>query len=466
MARIAVFNPANGEQIADVADGGQAAVDEAVAKARASFEAGVWRHKPDAERARILWRVAELIERDAADLAATESRNTGQSVAYAQNLVRSGAELFRYYAGWCTKTNGMSSDLRIGGPGGAALQFHAYTVMEPVGVAGLIIPWNGPFYCAAMKLAPALAAGCSCVLKPAEQTPLTSLMLERIMLEAGIPEGVVQVVTGYGATTGAAMARHRGVDKIAFTGSTATGKEIVNAVTGNLKRVTLELGGKSPVIVFDDADLARAAPFLAGGVFNNSGQVCSCGSRIYVKRSVFDQVAEAIVAAARAHRLGGGDDTAATMGPLISARQRDRVAGIVDEGRQQGASVLTGGNAVDRPGFFFEPTIVTGTRPEMRLIREEIFGPVGSLIPFDDEEEVMIEANDTEYGLAATVWTQDIGRAHRLARRLQAGTVWLNCRMADSSMPLGGFKQSGWGYEMGWKGLETYLQTKTIYAGL
>lgn len=450
---ITVFDPEFGEPIGEVPDEGKSAVDAAVAKAHSALDQGVWGQMPGPARTKLLWRIADLIEARLEDLATTEARNTGMSVVYARNLVRTAAELFRYYAGWCTKVHGISTDLRLpGAAAGSVTDVHSYTLMEPYGVVGLIIPWNGPFYCAAMKLAPALAAGCHCILKPAEQTPLTTLMLRGIVEEAGVPDGVVNVVTGRGQTTGAAIAAHPEIEKIAFTGSTATGREIVSAAAGNFKRVTLELGGKSPVIVFDDADLTRAMPFLAAGVFTNAGQVCTCGSRIYVQRGVYEQVVERLAEAAKAIRLGGSSDPQATMGPLISRRQRERVAGLVEEGRQGGAEIVTGGKPADRPGFFFEPTIVTRVRPDMRMVREEIFGPVGTVIPFEDEEAVLAAANDTEYGLAATVWTGDISRAHRFAKRLQAGTVWINCRVADHSMPLGGHKQSGWGHEMGWKG--------------
>jgi phenylacetaldehyde dehydrogenase len=413
-----------------------------------------------------MWRIADLIVQNVQELAQLEGRNNGMPPVYAANLIRAAAEVFRYYAGWCTKIHGISTDLILPGAQGTTTEYHAYTLMEPIGVAGLIIPWNGPFYCAAMKLGPVLASGCSCVLKPAEETPLTTLRLESILQEAGLPDGVVNIVTGYGETTGAAIAAHPGIDKIAFTGSTQTGKLIIQAASGNLKRVTLELGGKSPVLVFKDADLIKAMPFIAAGIFANAGQVCTAGSRVYVQRDVCDQVLEGLTKAAKALRLGGSQDADATMGPLISAKQRERVAMLVDEGRRDGASIVTGGKSVARAGYFFEPTIITEVNSSMRLVREEIFGPVGAVIPFDDEESVIAEANHTEYGLAATAWTRDVGRAHRLGRLLQAGTVWLNCRAVDLSMPLGGYKQSGWGHEMGWKGLESYLHTKAVYAGL
>ena len=467
-ATIAIHDPATEEQIGEITDGGAATVDEAVARARASFNAGVWTDKPGSERAKILWKVADLIENRADELAALDSRNVGMSRNHARNLMFAAAEQVRYYSGWCTKIYGKAADLRSpGGITGQAAQYHAYTIKEPVGVAGCIVPWNGPALNAVIKLGPALTAGCSVVLKPAEETPLSARVLGEILTDAGVPEGVVNIVDGYGHTVGAALSAHPDVDKIAFTGSTEVGKLIVQAAAGNLKKVMLELGGKSPVLIYNDADLPRAIAGAALGIFINSGQGCVCGSRVFVQRGVYEQVVEGIAAAANALRLGGPQDEHVDIGPLISRKQLGRVMDFIDEGRADGVEVVTGGKRLDRPGYFVEPTVLTGVRPDMRLYREEIFGPVVAVMPFDDEEEVIAEANNSIYGLAAAVWTNDLGRSHRLAKRLEAGTVWLNAQFAwDPAMPFGGYKQSGWGYEYALEGVEAYMKTKSVYTGI
>ncbi|MGY4711644.1 aldehyde dehydrogenase family protein [Mycolicibacterium sp. CBM1] len=466
-AIIPVFNPSTEEQIAEVPHADQAAVDEAVARARETFESGVWRKLPAAHRAEVLFRAAEIIKARTDELAEIEARDNGMNAMAARQIIKVANEMLVYYAGWVGKIHGESANLISDGLLGHFEEYHTFTQLEPVGVVGLIIPWNGPFFIAMLKVAPALAAGCSAVLKPAEETPLSALKLEEIFREAGLPDGVLNVITGHGETTGAALTAHHDVDKIAFTGSTEVGRLIVKAAAGNLKRLTLELGGKSPLIMFDDANLEKAIMGAGMGLLAGSGQNCSCTSRIYVQRKIYHQVVEGLAAFAQMLPMGGYDDPTSVLGPLISEKQRKRVHDIVSEGVSRGAEVITGGKPMDRRGYFYEATIIANTTPDMRLIREEIFGPVGSVIPFDDEEEAIAAANDTDYGLAGAIWTENLSRAHRVANALRGGQIWVNSALAaDPSMPICGHKQSGWGGERGKKGLEAYFNTKSVYIGL
>jgi aldehyde dehydrogenase (NAD+) len=465
---VAIVDPVTEQQIAEFVDGGAAAVDAAVARARETFDSGVWRQKPPGEQAQVLWRVAELLEARAGELAELDSLNTGMPLPQAQRNIAAAVEFFRYFSGWCTKINGISHDVRMsGGLTGLEGSVHGYTMKEPVGVVGLIVPWNGPAFNVAAKLAPSLAAGCSSVLKPAEETPLSALVFERVLSEAGVPDGVVNLVNGYGHTAGQALVDHPDVDKIAFTGSTEVGKLIVQAAAGNLKRVMLELGGKSPVLIYDDADLDMAIIAASMGIFIHSGQACVAGSRVFAQRGVYEQVVEGIAKRAAKIRLGGPNEERVQSGPLISERQMHRVMGYIDEGKRDGAEVVIGGHRLDRTGYFVHPTVLAEVRSDMRVYQEEIFGPVVAVTPFDDDDEAVAMANNTMYGLAASAWTRDVSHAHRLAKRIDAGTVCINCQMMwDPAMPFGGFKQSGWGYENGQEGLEGYLKNKTIWVQL
>jgi len=465
---IQIIDPVTEDPITEFTDCGTEAVDDAVGRAKASFDAGVWSGLPGRERAKIMWRIADLIEENAEELAQLDSLNTGMPLMQAQLVVPTCAEFFRYYAGWCTKLNGNSYDVKTSGiASDTYVDMHAYTLKEPYGVVGLIFPWNGPIFNASAKLAPALAAGCSMLVKPAEETPLSAFLLDRLIAEAGVPDGVVNLLTGYGHTAGAAIAAHPDVQKVAFTGSTEVGKEIVRASAGNLKKVMLELGGKSPVLIYDDADLDTAIMMASVGIFVHSGQGCVCGSRIFVQRGVYDRVVEGIATFADNFKLGGPEEEGSMSGPLISHKQLTRVMGFIEEGKSGGAEVVTGGHRLDRKGYFVHPTVLTNVDPGMRLYQQEIFGPVVTVLPFDDDDEAVAMANDTTYGLAATVWTTNLSRAHRLAKRLQAGTVTINSQLVfDHTVPFGGYKQSGWGHEFGREGVEAYLQTKSVWAQL
>ncbi len=464
-ARISIEDPSTGRTIASVGNADAGAVDRSARAASQAFDDKRWRSLTPAARARILWRVADLMEANLAELAELETLDTGKSLSMTeQGEVPFAAECFRYYAGWCSKIEGATKDLSSA-PGDA---FHAYTRREPVGVVALIVPWNGPLVQAAWKVAPALAAGCSAVLKPDEKTPLTALRLAELLLEAGLPAGVLNVVTGSGPAAGAALVRDPGVDKVSFTGSTETGKAVATAAAASLKKVTLELGGKSPVIVCADADLEQAIPGAAEAIFANSGQVCVAGSRLYAEGPVYADVVAGVAEIARGLKVGPGSDPATEMGPLISAAHLDRVHAMVERGRGEGARVVAGGERLDLgSGFYFSPTVLADTEASMEIVREEVFGPVLAAMRFDDPDEVVGFANDSRYGLAASIWTRSLSRAHRLAAELRAGLVWINCHgLPDMAIPFGGYRQSGWGRENGYEGLLEYTELKSVVARL
>jgi len=456
------YNPATGEVLAQVAEGDRADIDEAVKAARKAFDQGPWRRMTASERGRVIWKLADLLEAHTEEFGYLESLDNGKPLAIAKAAdVPLAVDLFRYMAGWATKIEGNTIPISVPYTPGA--KYLAYTMREPVGVAGQIIPWNFPLLMAAWKLGPALACGCTVVLKPAEQTPLSALRLGELIMEAGFPDGVVNIVPGYGETAGAALAAHPDVDKIAFTGSTEVGKLIVHAAAGNLKKVSLELGGKSPNVVFKDADLDLAIPGAASAIFFNHGQCCCAGSRLYIEKPIFDSVVEGVADYAKKITVGSGLDPETQMGPLVSQEQLNRVCGYLEAGFSEGATALTGGKKKDAGGYFVEPTVLVNTREDMKVVQEEIFGPVVAAMPFDDPEEILPRANNSDYGLAAAVWTKDICKAHRTAEYLRAGTVWINCyNIFDAALPFGGYKQSGWGREMGHDALSLYTQTKAV----
>jgi phenylacetaldehyde dehydrogenase len=458
-------DPASGQLLAAIAEASVEDVNDAVASARRALSSPEWKGMTPSARGKLLWKIADLIDAHVDELAELETLDQGKSFRTGRfGEIPASAEQFRYYAGFATKILGTTIPTSIGyQPAGK--QIFAYTTREPVGVVAAITPWNSPMLMAAMKLAPALAAGCTVVLKPAEETSLTTIRLGELMLEAGLPKGVVNIVTGLGELVGAALSAHPDVDKVAFTGSTEVGKLIVAAAQGNLKKLTLELGGKSPAIILPDADMELAIAGVARGIFANSGQVCVAGSRVYAHRAVHDRVVEGLARAAAALKLGHGLDPATDLGPLVNRKQADRVAAFISEGKSEGAQIAAGGRQTGEGGTFFEPTVVTGARADMRMMREEIFGPVVAVTPFDAVEEAVAYANDSPYGLAGSVWTQDLSSAHRLAAQVKAGTIWINCHSYFSpELPKGGHKQSGWGYENGAQGLENYLETKTVCA--
>jgi aldehyde dehydrogenase (NAD+) len=450
-------NPATGLEICQVAEADAADVDKAVHAARAAFEKGPWRRMAAAERGKLLLRLADLIEKNADELARLESLDNGKPyhVAKKGDLPLTIA-CYRYYAGWADKIQGKTIPI--------AGNYFCYTRHEPVGVVGQIIPWNFPLLMQAWKLGPALAAGNTVVLKPAEQTPLTALRVGELIVEAGFPEGVVNILPGYGPTAGAAIAWHHDIDKVAFTGSTEVGHLIMEAAAkSNLKRVTLELGGKSPNIVFADADMDQAIEGSHNALFFNQGQCCCAGSRLFVEAKAYDQFVEKSVARAKARKVGDPFDPTTEQGPQVDDVQFEKVMSYIDCGKKEGASLLAGGNRAGDRGFFIEPTVFADVKDSMKIAREEIFGPVMSILKFNDIEEVVERSNRSDYGLAAAVWTRDIGKAHAIANSVRAGTVWVNCfDVFDAAAPFGGFKQSGIGRELGEYGLQQYTEVKTV----
>ncbi len=457
-------NPATGETLAEVAEADKADVDKAVSAARRAFE-GKWGKLSARDRGRLLYKLSQLIESRTQELALLETADNGKPIRESLYVdLPQVAENFEYFAGWATKIEGETIPV----PG----QMFNYTLREPVGVCGQIIPWNFPLLMAAWKLAPALAAGNTVVLKPAEQTPVTALELGKLIQEAGFPDGVVNIIPGYGETAGAALAAHPGINKIAFTGSTEVGKLIARAAADNLTRVSLELGGKAPNIVFADANLEQAVNGSMMGIFFNQGQVCCAGSRLFVEEAVADEFLDRLKEKSQKITIGDPLEKTTQMGPQVSAEQLDKIKGYVEIARQDGATVFSGGappvlEAAFQNGYFFQPTIFTAVKNQMRVAQEEIFGPVVSVISFKDEDDLIKQANETIYGLSAGIWTRDITRAHRFAKELKAGVVWINTyNMFNAASPFGGYKQSGYGREMGKQALELYTQIKSVWVDL
>ncbi len=457
------INPATEEVSAHVAKGDERDVDLAVRAARRAFDQGPWPRMAAAERARVLWKLGDLITANLDEMARLESVNTGKTLFDSGKVeIPFAAEVFRYYAGWTTKIHGETLNLRDGA--------FTFTLRQPVGVVGGIVPWNFPFLLASWKIAPALAAGNTVVLKPASLTPLTALRFAELTREAGLPEGVFNVVTGPGGKVGMALVRHPGVDKVAFTGSTEVGKGIMREAAGSLKRVSLELGGKSPNVVFADADLEAALRGALTGIFYNKGEVCAAGSRLLVEQRVHDEFVGKLVDRVKGLKVGDPMDKGTRMGPVVSAQQLETVLGYVEAGRREGATLAAGGERArvgDGRGYFLQPTVFTGVSNAMRIAREEIFGPVLSVIPFKDADDAVAQGNETFYGLAAAVWTRDVGKALRIARALRAGTVWVNAyNLYDAALPFGGFKESGFGRELGQAGLDLYTEVKSVWVDL
>lgn len=450
-------NPATGEVLAEVYEAGAADIDAAVKAARAAFDGGSWSKMSAAERSRLMNKLADLMEENKENLAQLETLDNGKPINETTHAdVPLAIEHLRYYAGWCTKIVGQT--IPVSGP------YFNYTRHEAVGVVGQIIPWNFPLLMALWKLGAALATGCTVVLKPAEQTPLSALFLAELIDEAGFPPGVINIVPGFGGTAGQALVDHPQVDKIAFTGSTLVGKSIMASASKSLKRVTLELGGKSPNIILEDADLAKAIPGALNGVMFNQGQVCCAGSRVYIQKKLYDNVVADMVSHAKNIKQGAGLDPSTQIGPLVSSVQQKRVMGYIEKGIEQGAELLVGGTLPSENGYFVSPTIFSSVKDDMTIAQEEIFGPVISAMPFNDLDEIIERANASNYGLAAGLWTENLSNAHYIANNLRAGTVWVNCYNAfDAASPFGGYKQSGIGREMGSYALNNYTEVKSVW---
>ena len=463
--RTPMIDPSSGRVVGHVPEANAADVDAAVAAARGALD-GAWSRLRPYERAQAMSRLADLLEENSRELSELETINSGRLIANTRIFdVEFSAHVLRYMSGWATKIEGRTVD--ISAPYMPPGEFFAFTQREPIGVVAGIVPWNVPLCQAVWKVAPALAAGCTVVLKPAEPTPLTALRLADLALEAGIPEGVINVVTGSGSVTGAALVAHPGIDKISFTGSTATGRLIAAHAATTFKKYNLELGGKSPVVIMPDADLDKAIPGAAWAIFGNHGQNCCAGSRLYVHESVFDRVLDGVGEIARSIRLGPGLDPASQMGPLVSKAQQERVLGYIESGRAEGASVLTGGEAVDHAGCYVQPTVLVNTAQTMRVVQEEIFGPVLVASKFADEAEALTLANDSEYGLGASIWTRDISRVHRFIRGFKAGNVWVNVHnVLDTALPFGGTKNSGVGHDLGEQSVLDHTRIKSAVVSL
>jgi aldehyde dehydrogenase (NAD+) len=451
----AAINPATGATICQVAEADRTDVDRAVQAARRALEQGPWKTMDAADRGRLLYKLADLVAQNAEELAALESLNSGKIINDSRGDVQGAVNTLRYYAGWADKVEGKTVPVRG--------HFLCYTLRQPVGVVGQIIPWNFPLLMLAWKWGPALACGNTVVMKLAEQTPITGLRMAELALEAGFPDGVINVLNGYGETTGAAIVTHPGVDKIAFTGHVDTAKIIQKAAADTLKRVTFELGGKSPNVIFADADMDQAVQGAFHAIYFHGGQCCTAGSRLFVEDKVHQEFVRRLADCARQRRLGDPLDEATEQGPQVSQEQMDKILGYVEVGQKQGAKLVCGGKRQGAKGFFVEPTIFDGVKDDMAIARDEIFGPVVTVLPFKNIDEVVGRANDTSYGLAAAIWTRDIEKAHRFAREVQAGTVWVNCyHVVDTTTPFGGFKMSGQGRENGEAALEHYTETKTV----